>query len=190
MLKDNSLEEQQGELLKGVLNLEELLNGAIKGAFSLGIRLEKLTREQQATLQEALLDAFSRSDLRSMVKRTMGARLDEIAGGNNDAETVFNLLEWAERNGKLNELVEGALRVNPGTQASRDSWLRLVAESQRVANAVLFITILSALTIAAGCSAPPAATPIQHYSTRFEGGKNQNRLKDERKLQVKMNTPE
>jgi|GEM_PF-1010153 len=72
-----------------------------------GIQLEQL--------QKALLSAFPRrSDLEQLLLFEFNERLQNIAGGNNQAELVLSLLEWAERNGKLDELAQKAHKRVPG----------------------------------------------------------------------------
>ncbi len=77
-------------------------------------------RGQLAALHSALLDAFrTRADLARMIGLGLGEQLDNIAGGDNDAAVVFNLLEWAESHGRTTELAGVALAANPGNSKLR-----------------------------------------------------------------------
>jgi hypothetical protein len=75
----------------------------------------QLDRTQRQKFRDALLDAFrSRSDLRQMVSYGLDERLDEIAGTGNLKDTVFELIDWAEAEGKTDELLIAARHENPG----------------------------------------------------------------------------
>jgi len=65
-------------------------------------------------LREALLDAFNKQKLKMMLLDELNERLDQIVGGENDEDIVFNLIEWAEKKGRLPELIQGAFNSNPG----------------------------------------------------------------------------
>ena len=72
----------------------------------------KLTGKQLKQLHDALLGAFSLADLQQMVKFELDENLDAIAGGGNLSQTVFNLIQWAERRGRMENLVQGAVNQN------------------------------------------------------------------------------
>lgn len=77
-----------------------------------------LTGSQIAQLLDALLDAYPRrDDLRVMVRVELGEHLDAIAGGDTLRAVAFNLIEWAQRTGRTDELIAGARRGNPGSPA-------------------------------------------------------------------------
>ena len=63
--------------------------------------------------QEALLSAFDGSGLAQMVRIRLDEDLAAVAGGANLSEVVFNLILWAERTGRTEELVVGASASNP-----------------------------------------------------------------------------
>lgn len=44
----------------------------------------------------------------------LGVRLDDVVGSGSNAEIVFELINWAEEQGRLEKLVRGARRANPG----------------------------------------------------------------------------
>jgi hypothetical protein len=77
----------------------------------------KLPRKQLKQLHSTLLDAFDPSELKQMVKFELGENLDAIAGGGNLSETVFNLIQWAERRGRIEDLIQGAVNYNPDNEA-------------------------------------------------------------------------
>ena len=72
----------------------------------------KLTGKQLKQLHDALLGAFSLADLQQMVTFELNENLDAIAGGGNLSQTVFNLIQWAERRGRMVDLVQGAVNQN------------------------------------------------------------------------------
>jgi hypothetical protein len=73
--------------------------------------------ETRKTLHIALLDAFpTRRELDRMVALEMGENLNAIASDSNLQQTVFELVGWAERQGRMTELVRGARRQNSGNR--------------------------------------------------------------------------
>jgi hypothetical protein len=74
-----------------------------------------LTGAQFATLQSALGSAFpSPGMLRQMLRVRMDVTLDLVAGGSNYGEVLFNVITWAESEGRVDELLEQALADKPG----------------------------------------------------------------------------
>jgi hypothetical protein len=63
--------------------------------------------------QEALLSAYDGPGLAQMVRIRLDEDLAAVAGGGNLSEVVFNLVLWAERTGRTEELVVGASASNP-----------------------------------------------------------------------------
>lgn len=87
--------------------------------------MDALTPDQRRQLKQALLAAFpSVPALEQMVRFQLDESLAEIAGGSNLDEIVFRLMEWAEAQGRLPDLTEGARRHNP-----RNPQLRAFADS-------------------------------------------------------------
>ena len=77
-----------------------------------------LAGAQIAQLLDALLAAYPRrDDLRMMVRVEVGENLDAIAGGDTLRAVAFSLIEWAQRTGRVEELIAGARRGNPGNAA-------------------------------------------------------------------------
>lgn len=69
---------------------------------------------------DALLSAFPRrADLGMMVRIQLDVQLDVVAGDSNLRTAVFELVEWAEAQGRLDDLIAGARRQNPGNAALR-----------------------------------------------------------------------
>lgn len=81
---------------------------------------QRLNAEQFEALLDALLDAFpSVSDLRMLVRLKLDTNLSVIAGGNNLREVAFDLVQWADVNGKVDALLTGAGAQNPGNRKLR-----------------------------------------------------------------------
>ena len=71
-------------------------------------------------LQEALLSAFpTRSALAQMVRVGLEANLEAIAAQENLSVAAFELIGWAEAQGRLEELIAAARRENPGNPPLR-----------------------------------------------------------------------
>jgi hypothetical protein len=81
----------------------------------------KLTGQQYKQLQQALLDAFpTETALQQLVMFELDENLATIASGGNLQAIVFNLIGWAQAQGRLAELIQGALRSNPNNPALQD----------------------------------------------------------------------
>lgn len=75
----------------------------------------ELTGQQFHLLQQALLSAFpSRAALRQLMRVQFDLVLENVADGSNDSEVVFQLITWAESQGRLEELLSKARQENPG----------------------------------------------------------------------------
>lgn len=75
----------------------------------------RLKGSERERLCEAIISAYpSKPDLEMMVSYQLDKNLDAIAGGNNLTQVVFNLIRRAESQGKLEELINAAIRENPG----------------------------------------------------------------------------
>lgn len=71
-------------------------------------------------LREALQRAYpGRSKLRLLLREELEVRLDEFVRGGNLEEIVTELVDWAEAEGRLVELVSAAIRRNPGNPRLR-----------------------------------------------------------------------
>ena len=79
-----------------------------------------LSGERFNQIQEALLDAFrSASDLAIMVRIELNENLNTITHGSNLKEMIFSLVEWADANGRIEQLISGAHEYNSGNQKLR-----------------------------------------------------------------------
>lgn len=75
--------------------------------------LESLTRDQRKQLNAALVHAFNLSTLTRMLSEELDVSIGTFAADNEDFQTVvFNLTEWAERVGRLDDLLKGANEAN------------------------------------------------------------------------------
>ena len=87
----------------------------------------KLTGQKVQQICDALIDAYPTRDLlRMMVRVELDENLEEIAGGENQNVVVFNLVSWAERDGRIDELITRAHGRTPGNEA-----LKQLAAEQR-----------------------------------------------------------
>lgn len=72
---------------------------------------------QQKRLREALKSAYpTRQDLERMVFDGLGEHLSAMASGENLEQTIFELLRWAQAQGRLEELIVAAIKHNRGNQ--------------------------------------------------------------------------
>ena len=74
------------------------------------------TNKDKKKLRLALVDAYrGYSQLKIFVADKLGVRLETIASESAGLETVaFNLIDWAESKGKLDDLHEAFTEENPG----------------------------------------------------------------------------
>ncbi|MBW7884268.1 MAG: CHAT domain-containing protein, partial [Caldilineaceae bacterium] len=70
--------------------------------------ITRLTGTQFGQLHKALLSAFKGATLRMMVRTGLDEDLDAIAGGSDQSAVVFNLIDWAQRTGRLSALIQAA----------------------------------------------------------------------------------
>ena len=79
-----------------------------------------LTGPQFQQLQLALMNAFpTQLDLTEMVRIVMGEHLEAIAGTGPLRGVVYTLITQADAQGKLEQLVAGACKFNPGNAVLR-----------------------------------------------------------------------
>lgn len=90
----------------------------------------EVTGAVKEQLSQALLDAFRKlPDLERMVQYKLNVRLLEVVGQGALRNMVFDLVEWAESEGRLADLVHGAHLQNPGNPQLRrfhDAFFSLV----------------------------------------------------------------
>lgn len=78
----------------------------------------KLTGLRVQQICDALSDAYpTRDALRMLLRLELDENLEEVAGGENQSVAVFNLVTWAERSGRIDELIAAARRRMPGNEA-------------------------------------------------------------------------
>ncbi|MDF5726355.1 MAG: effector-associated domain EAD1-containing protein, partial [Rhizonema sp. PD37] len=74
-----------------------------------------ISGQQRKQLQDALIDAFpTKTLLEQMLSFELNRNLDEIAGGSNLQEIIFNLIKIAEAHKWVEDLVCAASSSNPG----------------------------------------------------------------------------
>jgi len=77
----------------------------------------KLTKEQRQLLLEALLNAFpSWDDMSRMAGIRLELNLEAEVGRVPQRQVAFKLIEWAESQGRIEELVHGAREESPGNE--------------------------------------------------------------------------
>ncbi len=76
------------------------------------LSITRLTGPQFKQFHEALLAAFDQDSLTQMVRMEMGVNINSVAGGSNLSGVAFNLIDWAQRTGRLGELIAAAARSN------------------------------------------------------------------------------
>src|SRR5689334_4891163 len=80
----------------------------------------KLAGAEVKRLQEALLDAFrTRSELARMVRVGLDESLDAVVAHGDLRAAVFDLIEWAEAHGRLDDMIAAARRENEGNPELR-----------------------------------------------------------------------
>jgi S1-C subfamily serine protease len=79
----------------------------------------RLTPTEFEQLVNALVDAFDRFGLQQLVLFELEEDLGQIAAVGTIRESAFELVQWSVRNGRLDDLVAGAVRRNPGNAELR-----------------------------------------------------------------------
>jgi hypothetical protein len=79
----------------------------------------KLTGRQLNQLNEALVAAFDKPDLERMLRVEMDVSLDHVVSADGMNTLVFSLIRWAERFGRVEELIRSAFRSNPNNPELR-----------------------------------------------------------------------
>jgi hypothetical protein len=76
-------------------------------------RVGKLSGLQKRILREAILDSFDRGELAQMVSDRLDSRLDVIVGSARFEKEVFDLIEWAGKRAKLDQLIGAVAAERP-----------------------------------------------------------------------------
>jgi hypothetical protein len=85
-------------------------------------------------LHTALLSGFPTvDDLKQMVRFELDERLEQIAGGQDLFDIVFNLIQWAEARGRLEQLIQAAQAWNAGNPQLQEFVQTIAAASTSVA---------------------------------------------------------
>jgi hypothetical protein len=80
-----------------------------------------LSSTQFQQLDEGLRDAFrSHSDLARMLRFETGERLEDLVGSGGQRQVVFDLIDYFDAQGRIDELIQGAVRQNPGNEVLRN----------------------------------------------------------------------
>lgn len=75
----------------------------------------RLTGQQQAAFEQAIIDAFpSKDDLARVIQYRLSKNLDAIAMGDNLSIIVFKLIQTAQSQGWIETLIARAREANPG----------------------------------------------------------------------------
>jgi hypothetical protein len=73
----------------------------------------RLRPGQFEVIQNALLAAFTRESLKRMLRTKLDVRLDHIASNGTLVDVIYEVIEWAERDGKIAQLVQEATAFIP-----------------------------------------------------------------------------
>ncbi|MEO1376651.1 MAG: SUMF1/EgtB/PvdO family nonheme iron enzyme [Cyanobacteria bacterium J06635_10] len=68
---------------------------------------------ERGVAQKVIITYFNKFELAKLVDFKLNENLDAIAGGDNFEQIVFNLIGWAQRQGKLQELIEALCQERP-----------------------------------------------------------------------------
>ncbi len=89
----------------------------------------RLNPEDFSELKNALIAAFPRKDnLKQMVRLVLERNLEEITNAGEISTIVFDLITWAESQGKLARLITGAHEMNPDNpilKAFHERWITI-----------------------------------------------------------------
>ncbi|NEP28341.1 effector-associated domain EAD1-containing protein, partial [Moorena sp. SIO3I6] len=89
-----------------------------------------LSGEQRKILQKAFTDAFpNKSSLEQMLWFELSQNLNTIAGEGNLNDIVFELIQTAEADGWVDELIYAARRANPGSPSLKAKAIAAIAEA-------------------------------------------------------------
>lgn len=78
----------------------------------IGVQM-KLTGEQVKLLQDALLEAYDRNSLRRIMRIGMDADFDDIVPDGAYIDQVYAVIEWAEKQARLPDLIRCVCAENP-----------------------------------------------------------------------------
>jgi hypothetical protein len=142
----------------------------------------KLIGVQFKQIQEALLAAFDEAGLRQMVRVRLDEDLPQVAGGQNLTEIVSNLVTWAERQNRVQDLINAALTENPHNttlEVPMSDSSRQEQKTVRPAVVVIALTIMALLlSVVVLRQQSPAPKGVDAPSDQFSAGRVQVLLKE------------
>lgn len=95
----------------------------------------RITVQQFRQIQSALLSGYNQSGLRWLLRMALDTSLSDISGGGTDSHVIFDIIEWAERNGKVFALIAAAAENNPQNellrqlQSDASDWLSIAPDA-------------------------------------------------------------
>jgi len=93
-----------------------------------------LSGSQKKAFQQALLSAFpDRQALRQMVSFELEENLAAIAGSRRLRDVIFNLIEWANSRGRMEDLLRAVQKENP-TNPDLAAFIESLKRQKRIAN--------------------------------------------------------
>jgi hypothetical protein len=90
--------------------------------------MTKLTGPQYERLTNALVQAFSPPELDKMVRFRLDEHLESITPGGDFENTVYYLIGWADRKGRLEDLLNSAIQYNPDNRRLSESVATVLGE--------------------------------------------------------------
>lgn len=87
---------------------------------NMGVDVNNLDGKQTEELCKIIAGAFDREGLERMVKFGLNVNLYDVAAGNTLPAIVFKLVEWAQKQAKLPDMLKAAREQNPGNPALKD----------------------------------------------------------------------
>jgi tetratricopeptide (TPR) repeat protein len=89
-------------------------------------------RQLTLDLRDALLDAFSYSDLRALAESRLAVNLERVTARNSLDLVAYELIQWVQKRGRLHELVWAAIESRPNNPRLQEIASRLgLTEFQR-----------------------------------------------------------
>ena len=107
-----------------------------------------LNGQQQRQIHDALLDAFTWSELDRLAQHRLETNLDHVGGGRNLSDIVTNLVAWADRNHRALDLIDAACTDNPGNLLLQA--LHADADLALLLSVALSLGSMAALVVARG----------------------------------------
>lgn len=82
----------------------------------------KLAANDRQNLLTIILDSYPDiAEIAMLINLELGENLDNIAGGSNNKQKVFNLIKWAETRGKLIDLLQAISKDRPDNVELQES---------------------------------------------------------------------